>query len=421
MSTKAKGFVDGLKNVFNGLANRRSAQSQNVPVDSGRLSDATLRTLYKSGIVNKIIRLKEGPALNDTLQFSQQNDREFYDRRLAAHVKDAVKYMLGFGRGVIVVFMPGDDLAAPLGRIDPESVKVRTFSGDMVSSVGAVLDLQDDRYYKPAAYSVRGQIFHHSRVFDFTYVKPSEFNAPEYRYGGMPEPELIYPQLINDGVIERASATMLEKASSFIYKVTGFKDSMRAKKDKEVIEYFGRVEDMRSIYGAVLLDSEDEASAVNQQLTGLADTNMISLQRLAMVTGIPLPWLVGENVKGMNAVGENERQIYQDMIEALESDYIAPVLFPMLRAFGIDGVEFKENQGETPTARIQYDSTAIDNALKLWQMGEDHSKYLEDRGVVESDPWAEFFAEGGDDTPSDDELLARQQAAEQSSGEEADQ
>lgn len=384
------GFIDGLKNVFNQLLNRRNAQNQNQ-FQGGRIDMAQLREVYRTGIGNKIVRIKSGAALNDTLQFDSAADREYFNAKLLPKVKKASRWMLAFGRGVITIHQRGDDPSTPLGRVDPERVKLSVFSGDMVSTSNVVMDLDSERYYRPEYYVVRGRLFHWTRVIDFTYVEPPELDMPTYFYGGVSEFELIYPQLINDGIIERASATIIEKASSFIYRVSGFKDSMRAKKDKDIIEYFGRVEDMRSIYGAVLIDAEDEATAVSQQLTNVSEISEGSLRRLAMVTGIPLPWLVGENVKGMNAVGENERQIFQEMIESLESDYLQEPINLLMHRLGMGPVEFKENQGQTPTDRIQFDTKAIDNALKLWQMGEDHKKYLEDKGVIEKDDWAEYF------------------------------
>lgn len=400
MSSMAKGFIDGLQNVFNNLLNKRNAQNQNEFYGS-RISMEQLRQVYRTGIGNKIVRIKTGAALNDTIQFASVDDKEYYKAKIDAKVKKAAKWMLVFGRGIITIHQPGEDPSTPMRKVDKNRVKLSVFSGDMVSAIDVDLNLDSERYYRPKYYVVRGQMFHWTRVIDFTYVEPPELDAPTYFYGGVSEFELIYAQLINDGIIERASATIIEKASSFIYKVSGFKDTLLQKKDQAIIDYFGKVEDMRSIYGAVLIDTEDDATAVSQALTNVAEISEGSLRRLAMVTGIPLPWLVGENVKGMNAVGENERQIFQETIEGLESDYLLDPINMLMHRLGMGAIEFKENQGQTPTDRVLFDTKAIDNALKLWQMGEDHKKYLEDKGVIEVDDWDSFF--GKDDEPENSE------------------
>lgn len=404
-------FIDGVVNVFSELINRRSALSTNA-IEADRMSYPEMRSAYRTGVGNKILRIKAGASLNNTLQFESKGDGEFYDDRLAKHVKRATRMMLGFGRGIITLHHPGDKLDEPITTVDPKRLVLQTFSGDLVSTGVVEYSLDSPRYYKPKFYQVRGANFHWTRVIDFTYVDPTELEAPQYRYGGISEFELIQTQLKQDGIIERASATIVEKASSFIYKIAGFKDSLRAKKDQSVIDYFSKIEDMRSIYGAVLMDAEDEATAVSQTFTNLAEINENSLRRLAMVTGIPLPWLVGENVKGMNSVGENERQIFQETIEALQSDYMLEPLQRLFYQLGLGDVSFKENQGDTPQARIGFETKAIDNALKLWQMGEDHTLYLEERGVITPDPVGDWFkveqeAASNDSPPlSESELAA---------------
>jgi len=238
---------------------------------------------------------------------------------------------------------------------------------------------------------VRGNSIHWSRVVDFTYVEPVEMDLPTYQYGGISEFELIYNQIINDGIVERASPAILEKSSNLIYRIEGFKDAMRQGKDKDLQEYIGATEDMRSIYGAVVIDKQDDVTSINQQITNLADVDQITLRRLAMVTGIPLAVLVGESVKGLNATGDNESKIYQDMLRGIQSDYLLRPIDELMIKFGLNGITFKDNQGQTPAEKISFDKMALDNAFLMFQMGEDGSKYLSNMGVIEPDNWEKYW------------------------------
>jgi hypothetical protein len=150
---------------------------------------------------------------------------------------------------------------------------------------------------------------------------------------------------------------------------------------------------MRNMYGAVLLDADDSAENIAQTLTNLADVDQISLRRVAMVTGIPLSVLVGENVKGLNSSGDNERAVFQDTIENLQTDFIHDPLNQLMFKLGFSPVKFKENQGETALARIQYDKIAVDIAVQLTAIGEDGAKYLADKGVIKPDTWGDYFTE----------------------------
>lgn len=384
-------FKDGIVNIVNSLANRRNAISSNVVV-STRIDDSQLRAIFKTGLGAKIISIKTGYALNDTLQFKAPNDETLYRKRLQRAVKKASKFMMGFGRGIILLNERGADLSQTFtGKLDISKVKLDVFSGDMVTPMDVSIDLSDDRYQKPRSYSVRGKSFHWTRVVDFTYYMPTELDLPTYRYGGVSEFEMIHAQLINDGIVERASGTILEKNSTLVHKVKGFADAVRCGEDQYLIDYYSRVAELRGIYGDAVIDSEDDMVTVAQALSNLDSVDSITIRRLALVTSIPVPILVGESVQGLNSTGSQERQSFQDMIENLQFDYMLDPICELCGHFGIEEVEFKENQGGTAIERLDFETKAIDNAAKLDAMGEDGRAYLIEHDVLKEDSWADLF------------------------------
>jgi hypothetical protein len=144
--SRIRTFRDGITNIVNQLANRRSAVSSNI-VTAQRLDDSEARAMFRSGLGAKIIGIKTGYALNETLQFANEKDEELYKRRLQRAVKKASKFMLGFGRGIILLNERGADLSKPfVGDLDMAKVKLDVFSGDMVSVVDVSIDLNDERY-----------------------------------------------------------------------------------------------------------------------------------------------------------------------------------------------------------------------------------------------------------------------------------
>ena len=386
-------IFDSLRSIYNGLANTRNVVYNNQ-VTHQAITFSELRAIYRTGLGSKIVRLKAGYALKDTLQFESAKDESIYKAKFEKAVKRASRYMIGFGRGIIVLYNRGEDMSSPArGKFDVSKVEFKVFSGDLVTSTDAPIDLMDPRYYKPKYYSVRGVHFHYSRVIDFSYVEPTEFDAPIYQYGGVSEFELIYNQLINDGIVERCTPTVLEKNATLFYKIVGLKDAMQDKNDSYIRQYFTEAENARSVYGAALIDSEDDAYTVNQTLTNLQEADSITLRRLAMVTGIPLAILVGENVKGLNSTGDNEMRIFQDTVEVLQADYLEDPINELFAKIGLGKVSFKDNQGRTPDERIKFESLVIQNAIALYNIGEDHGKYLEENAVVVRDKFSKFFPE----------------------------
>jgi hypothetical protein len=399
--SRIRTFMDGITNIVNQLANRRSAVNTNI-ITAQRLDDSQTRAIFRTGLGAKIISIKTGYALNDTLQFACEKDEEFYKLRLQRAVKKASKFMMGFGRGIIVLNERGTDLSTPLiGGMDLAKVKLDVFSGDMVSVVDVSIDLNDPRYQKPKFYTVRGKSFHWTRVIDFTYYMPTELDLPTYRYGGISEFEMIHAQLINDGIVERASGTILEKNSTLVHKVKGFADAVKCGQDDALIEYYSRVADLRGIYGDAVIDSEDDMVSVAQALSNLDSVDNITIRRLGMVTSIPVPILVGESVQGLNSTGNQERQSFQDMIENLQFDYLEDPIRELCAHYGIEDVCFKENQGGTAAERMDFETKVIDNAVKLEALGEDYRNYLEEHGVVKKDAWKELFAPPKEESTSD--------------------
>jgi hypothetical protein len=365
-------------------------------VDAYRLTDVDLRNIYRTGLGNKIVRIKAGDALKDTLQFDSTEDEEFYTARLSRPVKRAARWCIAFGRGIIVIHHKGEDLAAPLGKVDKNKAILSVFSGDMVVPTGADLDLQSERYFNPTAYTVRGYQIHHTRVVDMKYVEPPEIDAPAYRWGGISEFELIYEQLLADGIVQRACPRILDKASTLFYRVAGFKDAMATGRETDMVNYFSRMEDLRGIMASGLMDKDDELEVVNQAITNLSDADQITLRRLAMVTGISVTRLIGEAPRGMNSTGDNEAMMDQDMLETLQSEYFEPAINELMTKFGQGRASFKDNQGETPTARMDYETKAIKNALDLYALGEDYGSYLDEKGITQKDDFGTMF--GADET-----------------------
>ncbi len=389
-------FADGIKSLVNSITNLRNPLTNNVTVGQ-RVDFTELNAMLKSGIGNKIASVKSGYAVRGADQFETKADREFFDNRLRADIREATKFMLGFGRCIILINERGADLSTPAKNpVNPNKVHFNVFSGDMVSVSQFNQDLSSKRYYKPTMYNVRGHNFHWTRVIDYTYVKPRELDLPSYFYGGISEFELIRDQLISDGIVSRSGAFMVEKGSRVVYKVKGFKEALMQGKEKDLVTYFSHLENLASVSTATLMDDEDSVDTLTMNLTQLAQVDTASLRRLAMVTGIPLPWLIGENVKGLNSTGDNERLIFWEMIADFYSTYIETPTNDLMARLGRGTVQYRNNNGTSEQEKLSYESSAIANAEKLNTMGEDSNAYLETKGVIEPDDFKTLFGDSDD-------------------------
>ncbi|MCG3684074.1 anti-CBASS protein Acb1 family protein [Aliarcobacter butzleri] len=378
-------FKDGLKSLTNLLANNRSGVNNNK-LFSTAVSNNELNSIYKLGIGRKIVNIKSSNIFKEGFSAEGEAGAEtlkFIDKKLLKELKKASEYMMAFGRGVIVIIdKNANDPSQPMKSVNLQTVRFKAFSGAKVTvQINSSLNELDERYNEPEYYRIGTQVIHHSRVMDFQYYQPVEDDKSSYNYGGISEFELIYSQLINDSVIERAIPTLVEKISTMFYKIKDFKKQLQQKQEKHLVDYFHRLENLRSIYGAGLLDSEDDTKTETQNLSGLDSVDTITLRRLSLVTGIPLSWLVGENVKGLNSSGKTEETIFWSMVKNLGNDFILPVLNQKLTFIGLSEVWFNEQYQSTPTEKADYETKVFTNALLVQQLGLDDIAYIKDRGV----------------------------------------
>ena len=386
-------FADGTKSLVNSITNIRNPLNNNA-VSSPRVDFTELNEMLKSGIGNKIVSVKSGYAMRGADVFETKADREFFDNRLRSSIREATRFMLGFGRCIILINERGEDLSTPAKNpVDPNRVHFNVFSGDMVSVGQVDRDLSSKRYYQPTMYNVRGHNIHWTRVIDYTYVKPRELDLPAYYYGGISEFELIRDQIINDGIVARSGAFMVEKGSRVVYKVKDFKSTLAQGKEKDLVTYFSHLENLASVSTATLMDAEDSVDTLTMNLTQLAQVDTASLRRLAMVTGIPLPWLIGENVKGLNSTGDNERLIFWEMIADLYSTHLETPTNELMKRLGRGTVKYRNSNGTSDQEKLIYDENALKNAAALNGLSEDGAKYLEQKGVIEPDDFASLFGD----------------------------
>ena len=388
-------FKDGLESLTNNLANQRNVSNTNKIV-STRLSGYEQNEIYKTGLGNKIVRLKIDSAYKEGLQLDNENDQEYFDNFLLKRIRKASRWLLGFGRGVICIVEPNKKVSDPLSTsVNLNTVLLHVFSGDIVTAQNASRDLKSKRYMKPIYYQIKGQNFHYSRVVDFRYVEPTQDDMSIYNYGGISEFDLIYQQLINDGVVERAAPTALEKNATVYYKLDGFKKALASGTEQNIIKYFQILENYRSLYASGIMDKTDDVESVTQQLTNLSETDTITLRRIAMVTGIPVSELIGENVKGLNSTGDNEKTSFNSTISSLQNNYLLEPINELLSKLGLSKAEFNKTDEMSPQEEAVYQGQVLENAIKLEALGKDPTLYLKESGI-EADGFMEEFSEDED-------------------------
>lgn len=376
--------TDSIKSLINGLKNKRKTTSANIAQSESVLDFETCYALWQSAIGRKVVNIKSQYPLNNTIQFESEEQEKFYKRNLEQYIRRAGQYMLAYGRGVVVVVSKDDPLNSPLMKSSKSKKMLRVFSKQVVSVSDVDKDWYSDRFMQPKSYFVNGEEVHHSRVIDFSYIRLPDQKQAEAQYGGVSEFQFIYQQLINDNVVSDSSASILEKSANMFYKIKDFKRLSMNKQAGDIIDYIGAMEDVRGIYGAGIVDAEDDVINVSQSISNIQEADTISLRRIALGTSIPMAWLVGESAGGLNSTGKIESEAYQSMIEEMQQSYYLTNINKLMRIFNSNDIEFKDNQAISPEEKIKYETQAINNAQVLWSIGQDENKYLKHHDIDSS-------------------------------------
>lgn len=400
---------DGFYSLLSNLMNEKA--SQDIYYCS-RVSTEQLRQMYRTGLGNKIISIKASYALNDTLLYPSTSAEGFYKEKLDHLVRDVVRYMLAFGRGGILI-VDGQPLSQPLRRnIDNGSLIFHAFDGDYVHVKSGLLNPFDDDFLKPEYYIIQGSRIHPSRFIDFTYKKPALRDLPVYQYGGISELEFLKDDLDLHNRINRTVNIILEKNSTFVYKVSGMTSIMNDcdGNDNEIAKLARGIESLRGVAGSVVIDKDFmDVTTVEQGLTILNDALLMNQRNLSCNSGIPISWLFGENVKGLNSTGEQEAGMFNQMIKQLQHDHLYAPLSKLFKACGLGHVTFKKDQNVTEFQRLQIDGSILDNAFKLEKIGINASGYLEQNGLKVFDNFEDELANKYNQVDPDLEELANEQ------------
>lgn len=384
-------FTDGLVNFVNGMANQRNALYTNKIGYSPRILNTELANIYKNGMYKRIINIKVENALENAFCFEDKRHNEIYTSYLEKSIFEACDYMVGFGRGVILLCDNDEDLSIERNRpYNPETVRMTVFDPSVVNVGEVETNIIKQRFNKPLTYWINGYNVHYSRVIDFTYIKPIFNEMSNYDYGGISEAQFIYDQIKVNGIVERANSSIIERASTFVYKVANFKSSLRMNQEADIIKYFSMIEDARSIYGALIVDNEDIIETHQQALSGMKDIAENSLRNLAFVTGIPMPMLIGENVQGLNSSGDTEKDCFARTIRNLKNNYIIDPVNDLMSKLDLPKVLDKESSELSAMEQATYEKTVTETAQMLYSMGADHYSYLQKKGVISDEEYEEL-------------------------------
>jgi len=248
-------------------------------------------------------------------------------------------------------------------------------------------------FYKPRAWFVLGKQTHADRLLSFISRPVPDMLKPAYNFGGLSMTQLMDPY-VRAWLRTRDSVNDLINAFSITGIKTDMSSTLQGGSGDGLFARMDLFNKMRDNRGLMLLDKDaEEMFQFQTSLSGLDKLQAQSQEHMAAPSHTPMVKLLGVTPSGLNASSEEELDVYDDYIAAMQENLFRTPLTTVinliqLSEFGeIDdsiGFEFepmKQLSGEELAAVRKSDADA---AAVLIQSGV--LDPLEERQRLASDP-----------------------------------
>lgn len=340
--------IDGaLTNVLTGMGVAgKDKKLANLIRVNALLSEPELEELYKNGLIRRYIDaipeaiLRHHPTITLGSTTSEQ-DRDLvpqFERFLqATHFDHALREVVQLqrlygGAGLVLLL---DD-----GQIPEEPVNLKTLRGlrgyvplSRYELIPEEITFTD--YSKPEHYRITtnqrlepgqtesyvNQLIHHSRVarFDGLYL-PWNLRARNTGWG-MSCVEVIWDAFQNyEGALGGLNS-LLSEGDLLVHKIPGLMQRIAAGGEADIRKRLEINNLARSVYGALVVDKEEEVTNISRGLNNLAQATEPFVNYLQAVTGWPSSILMGTSPGGLGKEGRFEERVWASLVENWQEVY----------------------------------------------------------------------------------------------------
>jgi len=257
-----------------------------------------------------------------------------------------------------------------------------------------------EHYMRPSTYVINGNEVHTTRclVWDGEPLfDPYDFALTNFRANlqgfGPSKLATIWDDIKNGQGTRQAAYHLIQTNNAIIMAVNELQSLQGTKSGKEALRKLKDVANQLSTYRAALIESDKVSLSQHSASFGSVPELIITwLQVLSAASDIPATRFLGQAPGGLNATGESDLENYYNMVDALQTQRIAPQLRKLC---DIEGYQFYPNVWHKVREKMtlkfpplwnvneleeaQKNQIHLDNALKLVEQGlMSDEKFLEE-------------------------------------------
>ena len=349
METNADTFRnDGaLVNVLSGMGLTTKDKTVATSIGSKAiLSEGELEALYVHGIPRRYVDAISDEILRHRSTIKLGGDKQENANDLIATFEEYLKVTqfhhafaevvklqrLYGGAGLVLLI---DDGLAPEEPVDP--ARIRALRGYVPLSRHELIpeDFSITDYTKPSHYRIttaqrltaeqQGQYvnvrIHSSRVarFDGLYLP---WNVRVRNTGwGLPVLQLVWEAYKRYETALSGLESMTTDSDLFVHKIPGLFNRIASGNESDLRKRLEANNLSRSVYGGMVVDTEEELSFLNRALSNIASATDPFVKDLQAATGWPASILMGDSPGGLGKEGRFEERVWATLVEQWQELY----------------------------------------------------------------------------------------------------
>ncbi len=285
----------------------------------------------------------------DTIGLSEDDNKklEQFDTELGIteKIKSAIKAARLYGTAFMVLITDDDVLTSPL-NLDSKIINLKNIL--VIDRFNASIlehdnDIATSNFNEPLIYQftfnrIAPINVHYSRVIRIDGVKPlttNKWNAGYNQDWGVSELVRCINAVTNEESISSSINYLLQESSVPILKCPDLKDALAGAPDalggspddtvSPIDQLVGKINDLKSIYRTLYLDSEMDLSRLQVSFAQVPDLFDKYHARLSAAADIPQTRFFGRSPAGLNSTGDSDMHNYAIKVASTQERILTPI------------------------------------------------------------------------------------------------
>lgn len=355
-NNRLRNIQDGLSNLATGLGTGRDKATQNNWTHSGKNYDHPMLAarFREDWISQKICKVPPQDMTREWRKLAtdkaQEADAEF---DMAKLYRDAYQWARLYGTSFIVMDIDdGRDVGKPINwaKCKPGCLKsMHVVDRTRITVIGDIdQEPMSPTFGMPTHYQfvTSPAPIHKERLIRFEGTELPIYERQRNLWYSDSILIPLMPQIDNFHTTSAAAAQMVVEANTDIIKVEGLANILSTDVGTtQMLNRFTEWKNIKSVFGASILDATEEYEQKSIQLSGVKDLIWEYLKMVAASVGIPATRFLSASPDGMNATGESDLINYVEFLQGLQKDVFVPRLKVadrlLAKHFGLKEEEFK--------------------------------------------------------------------------------